>query len=95
MDRKWLYPYYVIAILVVVLYFFGCDSQSSSSFSLEVQVEKEEGTSIEVKGPEGRVRDMMRVSPTMEFAVTTENGRQTFRRPVSEGENTLTLSVSP
>ncbi len=47
MDRKWLYPYYVIALLVLVLYFFGCDSRSSSSFSVEVQVENDEGTPID------------------------------------------------
>lgn len=47
MNRKWLYPYYVIALLIVVLYFFGCDSQSSTSFSVEVQVENEEGTPVE------------------------------------------------
>ncbi len=39
MDRKWLYPYYVIVILALVLFFFGCDGEGAEAFSVEVQVE--------------------------------------------------------
>lgn len=50
---------------------------------------------IKVRDPSGVVRGELTVSPTVEFVVTTENDVQTFRRTVAEGENTLTLSVSP
>mgnify|MGYP006284224817 CR=1 FL=1 len=50
---------------------------------------------IEVRDADRIVRGRIDVSPTVEFVVTTENGVQTFRRTVAEGENTLTLSLSP
>jgi len=50
---------------------------------------------IEVRDAERIVLGRIDVSPTVEFVVTTENDVQTFRRTVAEGENTLTLSISP
>lgn len=50
---------------------------------------------IEARDAEGIVLGRIDVSPTVEFVVTTETGVQTFRRTVAEGENTLTLSLSP
>ncbi|HKL89277.1 MAG TPA: hypothetical protein VJ884_09745, partial [Salinibacter sp.] len=50
---------------------------------------------IEVRDADRIVRGRIDVSPTVEFVVTTENDVQTFRRTVAEGENTLTLSISP
>lgn len=50
---------------------------------------------IEARDPSGIVLGRIDVSPTVEFVVTTENDVQTFRRTVAEGENTLTLPVSP
>jgi hypothetical protein len=47
MDRKWLYPYYVIVILALVLFFFGCDTQGSEPFSVNGQVENGEEVPIE------------------------------------------------
>jgi hypothetical protein len=41
------------------------------------------------------VQGTVSVSPTVEFVVTTETGVETVRRTVAEGENTLTLSLSP
>jgi hypothetical protein len=50
---------------------------------------------IAVRDQQGTMLGEMTVAPTVEFVVTTETGVQTFRRTVSEGENTLTLSLSP
>jgi len=50
---------------------------------------------IEARDAEGIVLGRIDVSPTVEIVVTTETGVQTFRRTVAEGENTLTLSLSP
>jgi len=46
-DRQWLYPYYVIAILALVLLLFGCDGEEAKAFSVEVQVENDEGSPVE------------------------------------------------
>jgi hypothetical protein len=50
---------------------------------------------IEVRDERGIVQGTVSVSPTVEFVVTTETGVETVRRTVAEGENTLTLSLSP
>ena len=50
---------------------------------------------VAVRDQQGTMLGEMTVAPTVEFVVTTETGVQTFRRTVSEGENTLTLSLSP
>mgnify|MGYP006294409763 CR=1 FL=1 len=46
MDRQWLYPFYVIAILSLVLLLFGCDGQRAESFSVEIRVENDNGTPL-------------------------------------------------
>jgi hypothetical protein len=45
-DRQWLYPFYVIAILSLVLLLFGCDEQGAETFSVEIRVENETGSPI-------------------------------------------------
>jgi len=45
-DRQWLYPFYVIAILSLVLLLFGCDGQRAESFSVEIRVENDNGTPL-------------------------------------------------
>lgn len=50
---------------------------------------------LQVRDAQGIVQGTARASPIVEFVVTTEEGVQTFRRTVAEGENTLTLSLSP
>lgn len=50
---------------------------------------------IEVRDTEAIVRGAIEVSPTVEFVVTTDAGVETVRRTVAEGENMLTLTVTP
>lgn len=47
MNRQWLYPYYVIGILLLVLFLFGCDSEGGTSFSVTATVETAEGTPVQ------------------------------------------------
>lgn len=50
---------------------------------------------IEIRDEEAIRLGMMEVSPTVAFVVTVDGEKHTFRRTVSEGENTLTLTISP
>lgn len=132
MNRRWLYPYYVIAVLLLLMWLTGCDSEDGGSqahnpFSVEVRVENAAGTSAEeaevtaqpyctipLSGEEATMPcgQIVAPSPTptrhcdereceatqaaLQFVGTTDDRRQqSFRRTVSEGKNTLTLSLTP
>lgn len=52
MNRRWLYPYYVIVVLLLIMWLTGCDSgngsaQASNPFSVEVRVETADGAPAE------------------------------------------------
>lgn len=49
MNRRWLYPYYVIVVLLLLMWLTGCDGpsgspQANSSFSVEGHVTNAEST---------------------------------------------------
>lgn len=50
---------------------------------------------FEARDAEGNRLGEIRVASTVQFVVTTSNGRQTYRRSIADGKNTVTLTVSP
>jgi len=49
MSDRWKYPFYVIAILLLVMWLFGCEQQVHDPFSVEVQVEQtDEAPTIQI-----------------------------------------------
>lgn len=50
---------------------------------------------FEARDPDGNRLGEMRVAATVQFVVTTPNGRQTYRRSITDGKNTVTLPLSP
>jgi hypothetical protein len=50
---------------------------------------------FEARDTEGNRLGEIQVASTVQFVVTISNGRETYRRSITDGKNTFTLTVSP